>query len=75
MLKIYPILIALNALIVFVLAALWEFTLRPVNPAVPIGLLIISLLGFYLAAEESRHLVPLGRCFAANGISGNCKLS
>ena len=51
---IYPILMALNALFLFILAILWEVTLRPVNPAVPIGLIIAALLGFLIAGHESR---------------------
>jgi hypothetical protein len=52
--KFYPIAMALNATLLFILAVLWEIELRPVNPIVPLGLLIISLCGFYLASEEAQ---------------------
>lgn len=52
----YPIAMAINALILFVLAILWEVTLRPTNPIVPIALVVISLLGFWIAAEEVRPI-------------------
>jgi hypothetical protein len=52
--KLYALAMALNAVLLFSLAVLWEIELRPENPIVPLGLLIISFCGFYLASEEAQ---------------------